>query len=62
MYEGQFMYLNIDYITPQWTNWGPEPDGGNDENCVIAFHDDFSWHDDPCDAKHLPLCYGTHQL
>ena len=57
------MNINIDSNPPNWNNWGvngrgrPEPNGGRGENCVVAYGDDFRWHDYPCDAKHLPLSF-----
>ncbi len=60
--EGNFVRLDT-FDAAQWTNWGvtrrgkPEPDGGRRENCVAAYGGDFKWHDYPCSAKHLPLCF-----
>ncbi len=55
--EGSFTSQPYAAIPQTWTNWGSnQPDGGRDENCVAVDGDDFTWRDDPCDAKHLPLC------
>ena len=55
--EGLFTIEENNAYTPEWTNWGEnQPNGGRDENCVVADGSTFTWRDDPCDAKHLPLC------
>ena len=60
--EGNLLYLETSSIS-RWTNWDRnQPDGGSDENCVVAHGGDFRWHDYPCDAKHLPLCHTKRVL
>ena len=55
--EGKYMPWSGELSPQMWTNWvRNEPSGGRDENCVVAYGDDFRWHDFPCHTKHLPLC------
>ena len=49
--EGTFVNQDYNRITLNWSNWGRnQPDGGAD----------FYFHDDACDAKHVPLCNVNH--
>ena len=55
--EGKFVREYHDWSILNWSNWGSnQPNGGRDENCVVAHGADFIFHDYPCESKHLPLC------
>ena len=56
--EGTFISVFEVSDVATWTNWErSQPNGGRRENCVVAHGGDFKWHDYPCDAKHLPICF-----